>query len=382
MYKVFLLANSLAKPGGAGRVEAYFIKALAMEKIRTIVISPKPHKSNMDLISDISKESIKWYLFTAPKLQSLNVGGRLVENIIERESPEVIVLFGGLPKRIRDVARKVNAKIIVYYHMIAPWYVEIRGFYRKYRWSDLSMLYFAFNLALGRRLSCDLNPWDCADIVVVNSDYMRFLARRYWGREPYVLHPPIEIEKFSYRLLTSREPSVIIVGRLNRDKRFEETIQAVGMLDNSLKRRVIVHIAGFLGDSNYLQELISLAKRLNVRLRISINMPEREKSYVLSKSMVFVNNSRHEHFGIAVIEAMASGTPVIVHKSGEPWLGTVARGAYGLGYGDVAELSRHLEMVFTNEGLWHRLSQLSIVRSRKYDFKIFKERLLKIIPGT
>jgi glycosyltransferase involved in cell wall biosynthesis len=382
MYKILLLANSLAKPGGAGRVEAYFIKALAMEKIRTIVVSSKPHKSNMDLIGDISKESIKWYLSTAPKLQSLNIERRFIENIIERENPEVIVLFGGLPKRIRDVARKVNAKIIVYYHMIAPWYVEIRGFYRKYRWGDLSMLYFAFNLALSRRLSCDLDPWGCADIVVVNSDYMRFLARRYWGREPYVLHPPIEIEKFSYRSLLSREPSVIVVGRLNRDKRFEETIQAVGMLDNSLKRRIIVHIVGFLEDSNYLQELISLAKKLSVRLRISINMPEREKLYVLSKSMVFVNNSRHEHFGIAVIEAMASGTPVIVHRSGEPWLGIVARGAYCFGYGDVAELSRQLEMVFTNEGLWNRLSQLSIARSKEYDFKVFKERLLKIILGT
>ncbi|MGC8949500.1 MAG: glycosyltransferase [Thermoprotei archaeon] len=138
-------------------------------------------------------------------------------------------------------------------------------------------------------------------------------------------------------------------------------------------------MVGFLGDSNYLQELINLAKKLNVRLRISINMPKCKKLYVLSKSMVFVNNSRHEHFGIAVIEAMASGTPVIVHRSGEPWLGTVARGAYGLGYGDVAELSRHLEMVFTDEGLWNRLSYLSIARSKKYDFKVFKEHLLKII---
>ncbi|MGC9108370.1 MAG: hypothetical protein ACP5IE_09340, partial [Infirmifilum sp.] len=182
MYKILLLANSLAKPGGAGRVEAYFIKALAMEKIRTIVITPKPHKSNMDLISDIPKESIKWYLFTAPKLPLTSIliqslSGGFVESITKKENPEAVVLFGGLPKRIRDVARKVNAKIIVYYHMIAPWYVETRGFYRKYRWGDLSMLYFAFNLALGRRLSCDLDPWDCADIVVVNSDYMRFLAR-------------------------------------------------------------------------------------------------------------------------------------------------------------------------------------------------------------
>jgi hypothetical protein len=52
--RTLLLANFIDRPGGAGRVEAYLIKALASLSHECILVAPgKPHKFNIPSDNDI-----------------------------------------------------------------------------------------------------------------------------------------------------------------------------------------------------------------------------------------------------------------------------------------------------------------------------------------
>jgi glycosyltransferase involved in cell wall biosynthesis len=95
--------------------------------------------------------------------------------------------------------------------------------------------------------------------------------------------------------------------------------------------------------------------------------------------MIFINASRREHFGINVVEAMASGTPVIVHRSGGPYYDIIDRGTCGLSYSTVEELQSNIEMLIEEPNIWNRYSQLSIMRAKQYDFESFKQRLANIL---
>jgi len=387
MIRILFIANFIHKAGGAGRLEAYLAKAISQLGHKCILIAlARPHKINEQILK--GSKNIELYIISksdAPSrkidilsyLRSLVMKYKVSEQIF-REKLDVIISSGGISKNIVNVARSIKSKVLVYYHMIAPWYVEVRGFYRKYKWSDLSMLYFGFSIALGKALSADFSPLEYVDGVIVNSLYMAYIARRYWGVMPYVLQPPIEINNYVSLPREKRLSQIVSIGRLDPDKHYEDIIEAVGQ-NNMLRNNIKVLLLGFVGNQQYLLNIIRLAKKYNVKLVIEANVSEERKREVLSSSMIFINASRREHFGINVVEAMASGTPVIVHRSGGPYYDIIDRGTCGLSYSTVEELQSNIEMLIEEPNIWNRYSQLSIMRAKQYDFESFKQRLANIL---
>jgi glycosyltransferase involved in cell wall biosynthesis len=358
--RTLLLANFIDRPGGAGRVEAYLIKALASLSHECILVAPgKPHKFNIPSDNDI--RACKFILVKKQgKAQSLHkalkyllignlIEETLIEKIVERTRPDMIIASGGMSRRVATKAHKTGVKTIVYYHMITPWYVEIRGFYRKYKWS-----------------------------VIVNSKYMAYLAKKYWGREPDVLQPPIEVKNFAVQPRGKRSYEIVSIGRLDPDKRYEDLIEAIKK-SVILRERVKIRLVGYTGKLEYLLNILKSAKKYNVKIVVERDISDTRKQEILSNSMVFVNLSRHEHFGINVVEAMASGTPVIVHRSGGPYFDIIDRGTYGLSYLTIEELQRNIEILIEDVNMWNKYSQLSIVRARYYDFDLFKEKLANML---
>jgi len=381
--KILLIANFIDKPGGAGRVEAYLAKALTeLQYEPVIVASSQLHSHHSSLLP----KHLKVYVLRKgpqirlpePFIFHTMLNYKIIGKIIEREKPQIVLSSGGMSKSIVKEAKAIKAKVAVYYHMIAPWYIEIRGFYRRYKWRDLSMLWFGLNIALNRIESIDLDPWPYVDVVFVNSKYMMHLAKRYWGEEPYVLQPPIEAERFKVLSREERTLEVISVGRLAPDKRYEDLIEAVGR-NSVLKEVARIRLMGVLDNEQYVRNLLKLTKKYDVKISFNINIPEERKRYLLSKSMVFVNCSKHEHFGINVVEAMASGTPVIVHRSGGPYFDITNRGIYGLTYSTLDELTGSIESLIEDSEMWVKYSKLAIQRAKLYDFELFKLRLSSIL---
>ena len=73
-------------------------------------------------------------------------------------------------------------------------------------------------------------------------------------------------------------------------------------------------------DQRIVDELKDLAKRLQIEstIEFKIKKPRDEIVEIFSKAKVAIHTMRNEHFGIAVVELMASGIITIAHKSAGP----------------------------------------------------------------
>jgi glycosyltransferase involved in cell wall biosynthesis len=160
----------------------------------------------------------------------------------------------------------------------------------------------------------DLKTNDGVGRFIGISEHIRQRIRHCYGKEADVLYPPVEVDAFDY----SNRPGdyYLIVSRLNPYKRIELAIEACERTGRRLKivgrgpfepmlRRVAGPHTEFLGGVSF-QEL----KRLLVGARAFIFPGE-------------------EDFGIAPVEAMAAGRPVIALARGGA-LETVVEGKTGL----------------------------------------------------
>ncbi|MFH0819777.1 MAG: glycosyltransferase [bacterium] len=151
-----------------------------------------------------------------------------------------------------------------------------------------------------------LRVWDYLsakrpDYFIANSENVRRRIKKFYGRESFVIQPPIEIEKFK---ISSKLGNYFLTGgRLVPYKRFDLTIEAFNRLGLPLK------IFGTGPEEQKLQEMA----KTNIEFLGFVsdkNLPE-----LYSQSLAFIH-PQVEDFGITAIEAMASGRPIIAYQAG------------------------------------------------------------------
>ncbi len=141
-----------------------------------------------------------------------------------------------------------------------------------------------------------------------------------------VIPQAVDIERFhpgpqdaSWRArLSSRpnEPIVGVVGRVDPEKGIRTVVQAMSMLDGRAARSHLAVVgAPGLDDGSYESELRAEASSL-LGDRSRFVGPVDEVPVVLRSLDVLVNASDSEPFGLSVLEAQASGVPVIGTDAG------------------------------------------------------------------
>jgi len=109
---------------------------------------------------------------------------------------------------------------------------------------------------------------------------------------------------------TCKNTDVIFVGRLSPEKGVTIFLSAIKLVQKIKPDLQVV----IIGDGNEKNLAVSLTKVLGLEKNIKL-IPKLENDAVLAeikKAKVLVNTSFTESFGIAVLEAMAVGTPVVV----------------------------------------------------------------------
>tara|TARA_B100000161_G_scaffold10465_1_gene6518 strand:+ start:42 stop:1205 length:1164 start_codon:yes stop_codon:yes gene_type:complete len=157
-----------------------------------------------------------------------------------------------------------------------------------------------------RMILQDLRKWDYLssvriDKLVSNSNFTAKRIKKYWGRNSSVIHPPVDTKKFSPR--KSRGEFYLSVSRLVPNKRIDLLVKAFNQLDFPL---IIV------GSGPEKKKLMKISKNnisfLNYQNDLSIkNLMETCRAFVYTGI---------EDFGIAPVEAMAAGAPIIAFNKG------------------------------------------------------------------
>lgn len=164
-----------------------------------------------------------------------------------------------------------------------------------------------------------LQEWDIATSdrptkMVAISTIVAERIRRIYNRESDVVFPPVEVERFN--ISESLDDYYLVVSRLNPYKRIDLAIKAFTQMG---KRLVVI---GDGPDKPALQELAG------TNIEFLGRLPDSEVNHYLSRCQAFIFPGE-EDFGIAPLEANASGRPVIAFHAGGS-LDTVNDGVSGL----------------------------------------------------
>lgn len=140
------------------------------------------------------------------------------------------------------------------------------------------------------------------DKLIAISKYVAKRIRKYYNKEAEVIYPPVEIDRFE--LETKKDNYYVTVGRLVPYKRFDLIIKAFRLMPD---KKLIV-----IGDG---PELKKLKRNASKNIEFLGWQPDSVVKLYLQKAKGFIYAAL-EDFGIAVIEAQACGTPVIVYGKG------------------------------------------------------------------
>jgi len=152
------------------------------------------------------------------------------------------------------------------------------------------------------------------DVVFCNSNYTKQAIELYWktpSRTPIVIYPPVNLESFwSEKPTELRTKRVIYVARFIPMKRHE----IMKRLASDLPSYDFCSVGGLIeGEESWFN---NFSKGLPSNYSLKTNVPGAELIYLLQDSRIYVHLMEGEHFGIAPVEALASGCITIVHDSG------------------------------------------------------------------
>ena len=159
----------------------------------------------------------------------------------------------------------------------------------------------------------------------------------------------------------------LFLGRLHEKKGCDLLIEAFAQLANSSEASNHLVMAGPCSDDNYLRRLRELAAGASDSITFPGMLTGAVKWGALSAADAFVLPSHQENFGIAVAEALACGTPVLISNKINIWREIEGDGA---GYVENDDLSGTLNLLKR----WLAAPETSRVEMRANARKCFAAR--------
>ncbi len=147
------------------------------------------------------------------------------------------------------------------------------------------------------------------DKLACNSLNTRNRIKKYLGREAAVIHPPIKTTQFFYR---GNGDYWLSVNRLITHKRVDMQMEAFSRLPD--ERLIVIGSHEQSGHFQRYADHIRKKKPKNVEIISWVDRKQLLEFYADCKG--FISTSLDEDFGMAVVEAMASGKPVIAPNEG------------------------------------------------------------------
>ena len=151
------------------------------------------------------------------------------------------------------------------------------------------------------------------NIITVSESSKKDIIRLGLGTDDTIkiIHPGINIDSFKKTKKTSN-PSIVYLGRLKPYKNINTAILAFAQLKNKYPTLKF----DIAGNGESMSELKKLTKNLGLDNQITFlgSVDEATKKTILAKSWLMVQPSSIEGWGITVIEANASSTPVIASR--------------------------------------------------------------------
>ena len=142
------------------------------------------------------------------------------------------------------------------------------------------------------------------------------LEKIYQRKADAVAYPGIDFRQFYPEKSVQREEAIITVAKLSRFKRVDFLLRVFSLLLIH-HPHLVYHIVG-KGEEE--ESLKKLADELHISDKVVFHgyLDNGRLATLLKQTLLFLQGSIAEPFGMAPLEAIACNTPVIAHKSGGP----------------------------------------------------------------
>lgn len=218
-------------------------------------------------------------------------------SLVSRRKPDATLAFFGAPSGVIAYLLKKRFKV--------PYVVSLRGGdvpgFRPYDFRIYHQL-----LAPSLRMI-----WRNAGAVVANSNGLRDLALAFDSHYEIPIIPNgVDLDLYATSSRDWQSPQILSVGRLVHQKGFDIGMRALAGLKDLDWHWSIA------GDGPEMDSLRGLAEKLGIRDRVTFTgwQSREELIQCYKQSNLFLFPSRHEGMPNAVLEAMASGLPVIATR--------------------------------------------------------------------
>lgn len=215
-----------------------------------------------------------------------------------------------------------------------------------------------------------------ADAVVCVSPFLKNTMKKYITRKINVIPNVINVKKFNkMENIEENGIRIITVGNLDKtDKKgFELLIKSLNLVKQD-GYDFICNIIGQGPNKYYLEELIKNYELTN-EVKLLGTVENDLLPYYYNNSTFFVSSSKIETFGVAIVEAMSCGLPIVSTKSGGPE-NFISKEVGLLSELSVKDLSRNIvKMIKTHENY-----EPDIIRSKVIE-KFSEEAYCKQIIG-
>lgn len=368
--KVALIHDQLQEFGGAERVLVALKQIYPEADVYTAFYNPKT-------LGKQAKQFENWKIITSwadkvPLLKKIYSPFRLITPLIWESfnfsGYDLVISSSGSYMSKGVITKPPTVHICYLHHPPRYLYHYVTGSLNELQKYTLFRIY-------ANLINHPLRIWDYISsqrptYFIANSQETQKRITKFYRRSSTVIYPPVNIPvQYQQSKIKNQQSYYLTVSRLQFAKHVDLLIKSAN------KKKFNLKIVGIGRDLNYLKSIAGPT----VEFDGGISDEEMKKLFQNAKAFLFA--SEDDEFGIAPIEAMGYGLPVIAYASGG-LKETVINGKNGFLYPQLNEDSLiekidHLENLPDEEYL--DMGKNARLESEKYSFEIFKKSILAFV---
>jgi len=284
-----------------------------------------------------------------------------LKTVLKKEFDIIHIHVTGLLTDIIPILRIKNKKIFVHTH---------GGIFHTPYANVLKQVYFKTFLKFDLKF---------ADKIIAHSLHDKILFSSICDRKKIALiNYGIDWKLLSKLKRRSNGRTLIYTGRLAKNKRIDRMLHVLCYLKKEIPGIKLLLVGSDWGEKDNLKKL---AERFGLSKNIVFTGPVPHKNIpkYLSQADIFLLSSEYEGFGISVIEAMASGLPVVVNNI-EPMREIVKNGKNGFtsNFDDYKKTAKIILKILKNKKLRKKIDKNAKSYSEKFDWNNIIRNLKKI----
>lgn len=344
---------NLFKGGGVQECVVALQAELSLRGHDALIITPQPREYDGIIPKYVRllgrSTDVKSPFHTTAQI-SVSVDPTQVDALLEREKFDILHFHEPwVPLLSRQLLQRSTARNIATFHAKLPDTVMSRTIEKVITPYTRSVLKYLDNLTA-------VSPAAASYVQSLTDDHVELIPNG------------IDLTKYKVqdKSHSKNNQTIFYVGRLERRKGLKHLLKAMKVLQTYNKNAKLI----IAGDGPDRDQLMEYAQFLDVNVEFMGRISESTKLKLLKNSRVFCSPARYgESFGIVLLEAMASGLPIVAGDN--PGYATVMQDSGRLSLvdpRDTTEFARRLDLFMNDEGLRKVWKDWAAVSVGKYDY--------------